>query len=84
MQISDSIQVLAIITELAVAILALLVAWKRKKMYGGFVAITFALFVIFDIDRILSLNILPGLHAVIFLVACLSMLYAVWLMWQER
>nr|WP_319377490.1 hypothetical protein [uncultured Methanoregula sp.] len=84
MQISDVIQVIAIITELAVAILALLVAWKRKKMYGGFIAITFALFVIFDIDRILALNILPGLHAVIFLAACLSMLYAVWLMWQEK
>nr|WP_321351068.1 hypothetical protein [uncultured Methanoregula sp.] len=84
MQISDAIQLIATLTELAIAILALLVAWKKKKMYGGFVAITFALFVIFDIDRILSLNILPGLHAVIFLVACLSMLYAVWLMWQER
>jgi hypothetical protein len=84
MQISESIQLIATLAEVAIAVIALLIAWKKKKMYGGFIAITFALFVIFDIDRILSLNIAPDLHAVIFFLACLSMLYAVWLMWSER
>jgi len=83
MQIAESVQLVATIAEVAVAVLALLVAWQKKKMYGGFVAITFALFVIFDLDRIFSLDISPDFHAFIFLVACLSMLYAVWLMWKE-
>jgi len=83
MQTAESVQFVATIAEVAVAILSLLVAWKKKKMYGGFVAITFALFVIFDLERLFSLNISPDIHAFIFLVACLSMLYAVWLMWKE-
>ncbi|WP_321506241.1 hypothetical protein [uncultured Methanoregula sp.] len=84
MQLSESIQLIATFVEGVIAILALLIALQKRKMYGGFIAITFALFVIFDIDRIFSLNISAGLHAVIFLLACLSMLYAVWLMWKDR
>ncbi|MFA4875803.1 MAG: hypothetical protein WC586_00190 [Methanoregula sp.] len=84
MQLSDSIQLIATFVEVLIAILALLIAWQKKKMYAGFIAITFALFVIFDIDRIFSLNISSEFHAIIFLIACLSMLYAVWLIGSER
>jgi len=83
MQLSDSVQLIATLVEVVIAVLALLIAIRKKKMYGGFIAITFALFVIFDIDRIFSLNISASLHGFIFLIACLSMLYAVWLMWKE-
>ena len=84
MQIAESVQLAATVVEAVIAVLALLIAAQKKKMYGGFIAITFALFVIFDIDRIFSLNLFPDLHAGIFLVACLSMLYAVWLIWSEK
>jgi hypothetical protein len=84
MQVSDSVQMIATLVEVVIAVLALFVAWQKKKMYCGFVAITFALFVIFDIGRIFAIDVSPDLHAVIFLLACLSMLYAVWLMWQEK
>ncbi|MFA4861709.1 hypothetical protein [Methanoregula sp.] len=84
MQIAESVQLAATFVEVVIAFLALFIAWQKKKRYCGFIAITFALFVIFDIDRIFSLNSSPDLHAVLFLVACLSMLYAVTLIWNEK
>jgi len=83
MDIPDTIQLVATCTEVVIALAAFLVGWKRKKLYGWFIGITFGLFVIFDIARIFSLDVSPERHALVFLIACLSMLYATWLMWKE-
>jgi hypothetical protein len=84
MQLFDLLQPLAVVFELAVAVIAVLIAIKNKKVYGWFIAATFALFVIFDIFRIFSLPMPDAVHSLIFLIACGSMLYAVWLMYWER
>lgn len=83
MDISDSLQVLAILIECAVAVIAVFIATRKNKTYGWFIAITFALFVIFDVDRIVLPTISSSLNSVFLLVACASMLYAVWLIYRE-
>jgi len=83
MDISDSIQILAILIECAVAVIAVLIATRKNKTYGWFIAITFALFVIFDVDRIVLPTIISSLNSLFLLVACASMLYAVWLIYRE-
>jgi hypothetical protein len=83
MDISDSIQVLAILIECAVAVIAMFIATRKNKTYGWFIAITFALFVIFDVDRIVLPTISSSLNSLFLLVACVSMLYAVWLIYRE-
>ncbi len=83
MDISGTIQLIATLAEVVVALVAVLIASKKKKLYGWFIAITFGLFVIFDLARIFALEVSAERHALVLLIACLSMLYAVWLMWNE-
>ncbi|MDD1704940.1 MAG: hypothetical protein LUP97_06930 [Methanoregula sp.] len=54
------------------------------KVYGWFIALTIALFVIFDLGRIFALDVSADLHGLIFLIGCASMLWAVWLIFKEQ
>ncbi|WP_292369925.1 hypothetical protein [Methanoregula sp. UBA64] len=83
MEFADLIQILAIIIECAVVVVAVLIATQKKKVYGWFIALTFALFALFDVIRIIFADALSGIHAGLLFVACASMLYAVWLMWKN-
>ncbi|MDD4137454.1 MAG: hypothetical protein PHT99_06110 [Methanoregula sp.] len=83
MDIPGTIQLIATLAEVVIALVAVLIAWKKKKLYGWFIAVTFGLFVVFDLSRIFALGISANRHALVLLIACLSMLYAVWLMWRE-
>jgi hypothetical protein len=83
MDISNLIQIIAILIECAVVVIAVLIAIRNNKMYGWFIAITFALFVLFDLIRILFEYGLSGIHSLLLFVACVSMLYAVWLIYTD-
>lgn len=83
MQVTDLVQILAVIFEFAVVVIALLIATMYGKVYSWFITLTFGLFVLFDITRIFSLPVSADLHALIFLVACASMLVAAGLMYRE-
>ncbi len=84
MQVSDILQLVATLIEIVIAVAAVLIAVQKKKVYGWFIALTFALFVIFDLGRIFALDVSGELHALIFLIACVSMLGAVWLILKEK
>jgi hypothetical protein len=84
MQLSDIVQILAILIECAIAGIALLIAIRNKKGYGWFIAATFALFVLFDISRIFAVAVSPEIHALVFLIACVLMLYGTWLLYQQK
>jgi bacteriorhodopsin len=84
MLFSDFLQIIAVLLEVAVMVVAAIIAVRRKKSYGWCIAVTFGLFVLFDIGRLFSLPVSDEAHALIFLVACGSMLYGVWLMYDER
>ncbi|MCK9591264.1 MAG: hypothetical protein M0Q91_04565 [Methanoregula sp.] len=81
---SDIIQILAILVECIIAGIAFLIATRAKKVYGWFIAATFALLVLFDISRIFALVISPDIHALMFLIACALMLYGTWLLYREK
>jgi len=83
MDIPGTIQLAATLIEVAIAVIACLIAWKKEKVYGWFIGITFALFVLFDLARIFALDVSGDQHALILLIACLSMLYAVYLIWKK-
>jgi uncharacterized membrane protein len=83
MDIADVIQIISILLECAVVVIAVLIATRNKRMYGGFIAITFALFALFDLIRIFFPYGLSQVHSLILLVACASMLYAVGLIWKN-
>lgn len=80
---SDVLQIIAVLLEVAVTLVAVLIATRNRKTYGWGIAVTFGLFVLFDISRIFALPVPEATHALIFLVACGCMLGAVWLMYKE-
>lgn len=84
MDISGTIQLAATLIEVVITLGAFLIAWKKKKLWGGFIAITFALFVLFDISRIFALEVSAEWHALVLLIACLSMLAAIWMIGKEQ
>ena len=84
MQVSDFLQLLATFIEIIIAVIAILISTENKKIYGWFIAVTFALFAIFDLARIFALGISADIHSLILLVACLSMLIAGWLIFTEK
>jgi len=83
MDVSGIIQLIATLTEVVIALVAFLIAWRKKKLYGWFIAVTFGLFVVFDLARIFALDVSAERYAMMLLVACLSMAYAMWLLWNE-
>jgi hypothetical protein len=84
MLFSDFLQIIAVFLEIAVTVIALLVATRYGKNYGWCIAATFGLFVLFDIGRLFSLPLPEAAHSLIFLVACGSMLYGMWLIYREQ
>lgn len=83
MDVPGIIQLIATLTEIVIALAACVIAWRKKKAYGWFIAVTFGLFVVFDLARIFALEVSADKYALVLLIACLSMLYAMWLLWNE-
>lgn len=83
MDISGAIQLIASAAEAFVALTAVRIAVQKKKAYGWFIAITFTLFVLFNITRIFSLAMPRELDALVFLAAGASMLWAMVLIWKD-
>ena len=84
MLFSAFLQIIAVLIEIAVMVIAVVIATRQKKSYGWCIAVTFGLFVLFDTVRLFSLPLPDAAHALIFLIACGSMLYGMWLMYREQ
>jgi len=84
MVFADVLQIIAVLLEIAVTVIAIVIAAWQKKSYGWFIAVTFGLFVFFDISRIFTLPVPDAAHALVFLVACISMVYGVWLLYRAK
>lgn len=73
----------SIALEVAVAIVAVLVALKgRPYLYG--LAFTFAVYVLYDLGRLLGWNVEKGILSVLFLLASASALVAVWGLYRHK
>jgi hypothetical protein len=74
--------ILSIILEAAVAILAVLAARKRSPYFYG-LAFTFGIYVLYDVARMMQINVQEGLLSALFLIATVSALVAVWGLYRE-
>ncbi|MDD5456311.1 MAG: hypothetical protein PHV30_04680 [Candidatus Margulisbacteria bacterium] len=75
---------LSIILEFAVAILGILLATKKKKDFGWFIALTFAIYVFYDLVYVLNINMPIESLYVVFFLATASILWAVWNIYKEK
>jgi hypothetical protein len=75
--------IVSIIVEAAVAVIAIMAARRgRPYMYG--LAFTFAAYVVYDLARWLKWNVEGPMYAVLFLLASISALAAVWGLYRDQ
>ncbi|MCX6681350.1 MAG: hypothetical protein NTX42_13445 [Methanothrix sp.] len=79
----NRLHLLSILLEAVVATLGVMLAISKKKMYGWCIAVTFVLYVVYDLANLLALNISEDTLYMIFFVATLSILWAVWNIFLE-
>jgi hypothetical protein len=79
----NRLHLLSILLEAVVAALGVMLAISKKKMYGWCIAVTFVLYVVYDLANLLALNISEDTLYMIFFVATLSILWAVWNIFLE-
>lgn len=77
------LQVISILIEFAVVALALRLASTGRKQYGWLIALTFALYIFFDLSRLGLIPVTEDVSAPLFLTASLSALIAVFLILRE-
>ncbi|NLO90557.1 MAG: hypothetical protein GX410_01010 [Elusimicrobia bacterium] len=77
-------QMVSIVLEGAVAVLGVMLAGRRKKPYGWGIALTYLIYVVYDIARLTMQAALPEnlLHGMFF-AATVSMLWAVWGIYRD-
>ena len=72
-----------LVASIAVAIVTVLAAVKgRPYLYG--LALTFAIYVLYDLGRLLGWDVEKGILSVLFLVASASALFAVWGLYRDK
>jgi len=73
----------SIALEVAVAVVAMLAAVKgRPYLYG--LALTFTIYLLYDLGRLLGWNVEKGILSVLFLLASASALFAVWGLYRDK
>jgi hypothetical protein len=71
------LQIISIILEAVVAVLGIMLALSKGKSYGWFIALTFAIYVFYDLANLIPLNVSGDFLYPIFFLATISILWAV-------
>ena len=73
----DYMLLISIVLEVLIAVLFFLAANKGKKYFHG-LALTFAIYVLYDLSRLLEWEVAPIVLSGGFLIATLAALYSAW------
>jgi len=79
----DELQFASVIVEVLVTVLGVLLATSKGKLYGWFIALTFAMYVVYDAVNFLSLDMPKDLMKQVFLAASISALIGIWLVFRD-
>ena len=78
------IQYLSILIELLIAGLGVLIVSQKKKLYGLGITLTFSIYFFYDLVKFTGLRVSSSLLYIIFFIATLSALWAVWGIYQDK
>ncbi|NYT08146.1 MAG: hypothetical protein GKC05_07835 [Methanomicrobiales archaeon] len=84
MALSLYLQPVSILIEVVICALCIAIAVIKKQIYGWFIALTFAIYVVYDFSAFSGVAIPDDALALIFLAATISMLYAVWTLYSRE
>ncbi|MDD5382308.1 MAG: hypothetical protein PHH60_01455 [Candidatus Margulisbacteria bacterium] len=76
------LNIFSLILEAATAVLGVWLGVVGKKFYGWLIALTFAIYVVYDLSRFLN-RALPA-HDLLFFAASASIFSAVWLLAKQN
>ena len=79
----NALQTISILLELMVVALGITLVVGKKKMYGWCIALTFILYIFCDLANLLSLRISQETLDILFFMATLSILWAIWNIFLE-
>lgn len=77
------IQYISILIEVLIAILGLLIVFKRKKIYGWGIFLTFGIYVFYDFAGVMNWTLFGNLLYGSFFIATISALWAVFSIYKE-
>ena len=80
----ENLQYLSILIEVVIAILGLMIVFKKKKNYGYGIFLTFAVYVFYDYAKLVNYSVSANVLYVIFFIASFSALWAVWMIFKEK
>lgn len=78
------IELLSIILEISIVVIALFAAQAKKKKYAYGFALTFGIYVLFDSARHFNLTISSDILDLLFLVATISALWSMWRLYKSK
>jgi len=71
------LELLAIVLEAVICVICLRIALQKKRVYGFGLALTFGLYVFFDLARHFKFGVSPGTMDTLFFVATVSALLSI-------
>lgn len=77
------LHIVSILLEVLVAVLGVMLAAIKKKRYGFYIALTFAIYVFYDLVNFGDLNVPRNLTYLLFFISSASILWAVWRIYKE-
>jgi len=77
------LQVVSISFEVLVALLGLLLLIQKKKAWGAGIALTFAIYVYYDLANLFKFSVAQDILRLVFFIASLSVLWAIWRVYEE-
>ena len=80
----EYLQYLSIIVEAVVAIIGAMIYFQKKKKYGIGIFVTFGIYVLYDLAKQIGLSINSDVLYLLFFIATLSALYAVYIIYKEN
>jgi hypothetical protein len=80
---ANAVLLVSIVLEAVVALIAILAAQRQRPHLYGF-ALTFGVYVLYDLARFLGWNVEQGVLSALFLAATVSALVAMWGLYKER
>ena len=76
------INFISLLLEVIVVVLGLKIALVKKKFYGWLIALTFIIYIIYDLSRFLKFTL--AAHDLLFLLASASICLAVWILASKK
>jgi len=78
-----TLHLVSILLEIVVALLGIMLATVKKRKYGWCIALTFAIYVFYDLAHLRPLNVSQNLLHILFFIATVSILWVVWRIYKK-